>query len=80
MFCTGALGRGELGDQLDRMLSQDHRHEKAVVWCGELGVETGRRHWFAVRSHVLQVDATGLADDREMEQKKGQSRGTEREN
>lgn len=40
--CTGALGRGELGDQLDRMLSQDHGHEKAVVWCGELVVETVR--------------------------------------
>lgn len=40
--CTGALGRGELGDQLDRMLSQDHGQEKAVVWCGKLVVETDR--------------------------------------
>lgn len=51
-------------------------------WCGGVGSWRRRRAegiGLQLRSHVLQVDSTGLADDREMEQKKGQLQATERE-
>lgn len=47
-----------------RMLPQRRRHDKTMVWKGELVAEMDRRGHYAVRSHVLQADSTGLADER----------------
>lgn len=51
-----------------RMLSKKGGHEKTVVWME-------RRSKPTVRSHVLELDLTGLADDRNVEEKEGESEG-----
>lgn len=56
--------REEVGRPV-RMLFQRCRGEKTVVWPGDLGVMESRGQ-HAVRSHVLEVDLTGLADDRDV--------------
>ena len=48
-----------------RMLFQRCWGEKTVVWPGDTAVMETRGQ-YAVRSHVLEVDPTGLADDRDV--------------
>ena len=47
------------------MLFQRCWGEKTVVWPGDTAVMETRGQ-YAVRSHVLEVDPTGLADDRDV--------------